>query len=168
MRWISIDAAGTVSGYTLWEDDKILSSGNLRRRGGKGSWYYGEIIVDSELAAWRWALSECEVVIAELARGKFRTADKALFSRLGYIRALADIQGAKYQELSLTEWRRMIKEMWGCPWPKGSDRCKALAIALVNKHLGMSLDPKEKRDEDRAESALMGYAALKSGLVEIK
>lgn len=164
MRWVSIDAAGIVSGVAIWEGERLKATYTIRPCGGKGRWYRGGCIHPDEYTAWSDPLQCSDLVIAELARGQFRTADRALFERIGYLRAICGSQGVRFERMNLSEWRRIIRELFDIAWPKGSDRCKAHAVALAAEHLGLELGD-DKYAADQAEAALMGYAALKSGIV---
>lgn len=165
MIWCSVDAAKHLSGVATWNDDELLSTCTVSPRGSKGAWYGPLRVFDCERDAWVEALRHATLVVAEEARGAFRTADQALFERLGFLRALALMQDARFERIALSEWRRVIRESCGVAWPKDSDRIKALSCQLASDlHGRRGFDPGRKGDADMAEAVLIGHAALLMGV----
>ena len=158
--WISVDPANT-SGWSLWGDGALSSSGTIAKMGGSGKWKIvangKATIFGSELEAWQTLLTLPSACVCEVGRGSFRNADMPLGKRLGYIRAVCDMQGCKYNELDLSEWRRIVREQTGISWGSGEETTKALSIRHVKDLFGVTAGP------DECEAILIGWAWIKSG-----
>ncbi len=159
--WISIDPAN-LSGWAAWSCETLMASGTIKATGSKGHWKVTNSELPTftyftELEAWRGLLVEQVSCICEVGRGSFRNADMPLGKRLGYIRAVCDMQRCVYNEIALSEWRRIVKEQTGTSWPATGDAKKALSIKHVRDLFGVTAGP------DEADAIMIGWAWIKSG-----
>jgi hypothetical protein len=160
--WISIDPAN-LSGWAIWAESRLLASGTIAKVGNKGRWRFSHVkaaICQSELEAWTKLLAHHSACVCEVGRGSFRNADMPLGKRLGYIRAVCDMQQCAYHEIALSEWRRIVKEQTGTSWPATGDAKKALAVKLARDLFEVDAGP------DQADAILIGWAWIKSGRAE--
>lgn len=166
MNWCSIDPANK-AGIAFWVDGKLIRTRVIRKMGSKGKWLVGNDVCPSRIGAWYFALNGQNVVVTEEGCGQFTTAVKSQAAIRGYIEAVCD--GAtdsgfvtRFLTVNVSEWRRVIKEAYGVSWPAKTERKKALSIQLVKEHFGISVT------DDEADAVLLGAAALRMGLVDLK
>ena len=172
MRWLSIDPA-TKTGIARWEGSRLLSVATLRPATKLES-RSGPTLMLSSLkvsalgvgdarstlgfatgqAAWRWLLFEWGVVhtvVIEEAMGASPKTVAQLAYRRGYIAAQCELRGASVREVNTSSWRKVAGEAFGKSFPNKSDEAKALAIALVEKHFGVTCS------DDEADAVLIGH-----------
>lgn len=166
MNWCSIDPANR-AGIAFWVNDNLVGTIVVRKMGSKGKWLVGKETYNSRFEAWRLAVGICETVITEEGCGQFATAVKSQAGIRGYIEAVCDCAtfnglATRFLTVNVSEWRRVIKEAYGVSWPAKTERKKALSIQLVQEHFDISVT------DDEADAVLLGAAALRMGLVDLK
>ncbi len=133
-------------------------------------WSHGASVLsvsDSYRGCWAWVLGGYtpDVLVREAVHVQFKGAAMALSERHGQVMAYLradEMEVAK--PVPPSEWRRVIGEKWGYPFPSDTERCKELAVKIVKDKfkldcvtLGLAADA--------AEAALQGvYYAVTSGL----
>jgi hypothetical protein len=157
-KWVSIDPAYSgPTGYCEWHGDKPKAWGVVKPCGNKGAWWVGGCKMESEVAAFDCVIAGNAEVVVEVGRGSFRNADIPLGKRLGYIKALCDFGGKAYNEIALSEWRRILREQTGYSWPTGTDAKKALARQIVMQAYEIECGA------DEADAICVGMAWIASG-----
>lgn len=90
--------------------------------------------------------------MVDTATGGFYTA--------GYIAALCEQRKIPVTEVNTSSWRKVCGEAWGVSFPAKSDAAKALSIALVREHYGVTCT------DDEADAVLLGFWALRTRTVK--
>ena len=112
------------------------------------------VAFESGQAAWQWLLTErgaVHTVVIEEAMGASPKTVAQLAYRRGYIAAQCELRGAVVREVNTSSWRKVAGEAYGKSFPSKSDEAKALAIALVEKHFGLTCS------DDEADAVLIGH-----------
>lgn len=161
-QWASIDPATGKSGVALWEGSLLQATFVIKKRGNKGAYYCGSTICESRRAAWgtglKWAVDG--TVIIEKGAGDRPNVVNAQGWLRGYIEHACEMQNTGLRVVSVSEWRRVIREAQGISWPSGRDPKKQLAIRTVKDLYGVDVT------DDEADAVLLGHAALRMGMVE--
>jgi hypothetical protein len=157
--WITIDPANT-SGWALWQGANLWKSGAIRAKGKSGKWVIegqdlSDAVCASEYEAWTTLLTIPDYLVLEHGRGMRRNADARLGERRGYIRAVADANKCRYNEITNAEWRRIVREVTGLSWPTGES--KSHAQRIVRDIYGI------EAGSDESDALLIGMAWIKSG-----
>lgn len=162
MRWVSVDPAKGLAGVAVWDGDCPLSTKIVKKRGGKGLYYYGDDIVESLWETWNQPFKKSgaqALVMEKGAGGRPNIVDTQGWMR-GYIEGIAGFYGVPCETVNVAVWRRCVSEAFKISWPRDRDRKKALSIKLVKEHYGLDVT------DDEADAVLIGLAALRMRLVE--
>lgn len=159
--WCSGDPAKGPSGIACWQGANLDNTLTIKKCGNKGRYHCGGVIVDSKKEAWENALDWAtgSQVFVEEGAGSFKTAIKSQGEMRGYIEHVCDAMDAEYTQLNVSNWRRVIKEMYNISWPVGREAKKALSVKLVKEHFGIDVN------DDEADAVLVGVAAMRMRLV---
>ena len=162
--WASVDPANK-SGIAFWIGDKLESTGVLRMMGKSGQYrMIRKICLDRGLVkttypnkcnAWDCMCSNKGGIVIEEGAGRFTTAVKSQAKLRGYIEHSCDSFSVQYQEVNVSEWRRVVREAYGVSFPANSKGCKELSKKLVKQEFGIDVS------DDEADAVLLGKAALR-------
>ena len=159
---IVIDPA-KVSGVAIFnENGELCKSLVVKPMGGKGKWYAGAEIYESQILAWDSVYRSIRTnkrVIIERGFGAMMTAVRAQGIQIGWHNCMCANYGIESPtQVNVSEWRRVIKEDQSISWPKESERCKALSVQLAEKLYSL------KVTADESDAILLGRAAIRMGL----
>ncbi len=165
MRWLSIDPA-TKTGIARWRGPTLVGVATLRPATTKEQRGHGKHVVvcdrtiyTDRLGFWSQELALAEAVVMEEAMGFSPKTVAQLAFRRGYITACAELRVIPVHEVNTSSWRKVAGEAWGVSFPAKSDAAKALSIALVQEHYGVTCT------DDEADAVLVGHWALRTRTV---
>lgn len=161
---IVIDPA-KVSGVAIFNGNgELCKSLVVKPMGGKGKWYAGAEIYESQILAWDSVYRSIPTnkrVIIERGFGAMMTAVRAQGIQIGWHNCMCANYGIESPtQVNVSEWRRVISEDCKISWPKDSDRCKKLSVQLVMRLYDIDVTA------DEADAVLLGRAAIRMGLAE--
>lgn len=166
-RWMTVDIGASKSGVALWHGADLKNYFIIKPCGAKGSYWVGDIKVGSKFAAWHdYIKNWAELVIVERGAGHRPNVINGQAKLRGYLEAICDKVSRElhieaplqFQEVNVSEWKRVIKEDQNISWPRDSARQKELAQKLVLELYGKTVT------EDEADAILLGRAAIRMGL----
>jgi len=169
MNWISIDIGAGKSGVAYWDGGRLMGSIVVKPCGNKGAYWIGKDKVHDRYTAWNRVLNQQQLAVVERGAGHRPNVINGQAKVRGYIEAICDgmydlsdftQDKLRYEEINVSEWKRVIKEDQEVSWPRESTRQKALAVKLVTELYGLEVS------EDEADAILMGRAALRMGVVQ--
>lgn len=169
MIWLSVDP-GKVTGLAHWDGDRLLSVETLRPATAREAkhrpameradmlWSSSGLYATRHVACTSLLRGLGSVIVEEAMGSAAKSATQLAFRR-GYIAAVAESLGVTYHEVNTSAWRRVAGETWGCSFPSDSVACKALSIALVQEHYGVTCT------DDEADAVLVGNYAIRTRTV---
>lgn len=166
-RWMSVDIGASKSGVAFWIGEELKNRLVVKPCGTKGLYWVGDTKVGGKFAAWHDIIKNwAELVIVERGAGHRPNVINGQAKLRGYLEAICDKVSRElhiesplqFQEVNVSEWKRVIKEDQNISWPKDSKRQKALAQKLVLELYSKTVT------EDEADAILLGRAAIRMGL----
>jgi len=160
--WTSVDPAKGPSGIANWRGSELDHTLTIKKCGNKGRYHCGGVICDTKKEAWETSLDWAtgSQVFVEEGAGSFKAAIKSQAEMRGYIDHLCECIGAKFTQINVSNWRRVVKEMYGISWPAGRELKKAMSVKLVHEHFGIDVC------DDEADAILVGVAAQRMLMVD--